>query len=208
MKSRLIGHLSEAEVWPWPWVEQVGMQESCLTVCVVDRQVGHTNTFEQARSLRRWECFRQMVQYLGVMWIWIDLFCFRMRVCWSLVSTLRKAWAVAGELKVTSMHWGGLRVVSVLCWIRWVSIMLGYCCWRFLLKVRHASSRVWGASVSQNRKRLSGRFDTNMVDSLASGGGDRRVNLCWVSCWANSAWSRTFCFLSGVWKLKMTIDLS
>ena len=112
------------------------------------------------------------------------------------MSSLRKDWAVAGELKVTSMHWGGLRVVPVLCWIRWVSVMLGYCCWRSLLKVTHASSRVRGASVSQNRKRLSGRFDTNMVDSLASGGGGRMVKLCWVSCCANCAWSRTCCLLA------------
>ena len=127
--------------------------------------------------------------------MWMDLFSLRIRACWSLLSSLRKDWAAADELKETCMHWGGLRVVSVLCWMRWVSIMLGYCCWRFLLKVRHASSRVRGASVSQNRKRLSGRFDTNMVDSLASGGGGRRVKLCWMSCWANCRWSRTCCVL-------------
>ena len=66
MNSLLMGHLSEAEVWPGPWVEQVGMQESCLTVCEGERQVGHTGILEQVGSLRRWECFRQMVQYLGV----------------------------------------------------------------------------------------------------------------------------------------------
>ena len=46
-----------------------------------------------------------------------------MRVCWIFVSSLRKDWAAAGELNVTCIHWGGLRVVLVLCWIRWTSIM-------------------------------------------------------------------------------------
>ena len=191
-----MGHLSEAEVWPWPWVEQVGMQEFCLTVWEVERQVGHTRIFEQVGSLRRWECLRQMVQYLGVTCMWMDLFSLRMRACWILVSSLRKDWAAADEVKETCIHWGGLRVVSVLCWIRWISDMLGYWSSRVLLNMVQASPRERGASVSKKRKRLSGRLDTKMVDSSASGGGGRMVKLSWVICWLNCLWSSTCCFLA------------
>ena len=71
-----------------------------------------------------------------------------------------------------------------------------------------ASPRERGASVSKKRKRLSGRLDTKMMDSLASGEGGRRVKLCWVICWVNCKWSRTFCFVSFEWKLKMMVFLS
>ena len=48
--SRLMGHLSEAEVWPGPWDEQVGVQLGSLTVWAVERQVGQTGTLEQIGS--------------------------------------------------------------------------------------------------------------------------------------------------------------
>ena len=43
MNSWLIGHLSEAEVWPGPWVEQVGVQLGSFDVWAVERQVGQTD---------------------------------------------------------------------------------------------------------------------------------------------------------------------
>ena len=53
MNSRFTGHLSEAEVWPGPWVEQVGVQLGSLEVWAVERQVGQTLILEQIGSLWR-----------------------------------------------------------------------------------------------------------------------------------------------------------
>ena len=101
MYSWLTGHLSEAEVWPGPWVEQVGVQLGSLEVWAVERQVGQTGILEQIGSFLRWLCFLQVRQYLGVIWMCRDLFDLRRMVWWILVSQLRKAWAEVLESKVT-----------------------------------------------------------------------------------------------------------
>ena len=101
MNSLLTGHLSEAEVWPGPWVEQVGVQLGSLEVWAVERQVGQTLILEQIGSFWRWLCFLQVRQYLGVIWMCWDLLDLRRMVWWILVSLLRKAWAEVLELKVT-----------------------------------------------------------------------------------------------------------
>ena len=64
-----MGHRAEAEVWPSPWEEHVGRQLGCLVLWSRDRQVGQTRIFEQVGSFLRWECLRQVVQYLGTMWM-------------------------------------------------------------------------------------------------------------------------------------------
>ena len=61
-------------------------------------------------------------------------------------------------------------------WIRWVNVMVGYNLSRADLKSRQASARVEGLESSKKRKRLSGRLETKMVVSLASGLGGRREN--------------------------------
>ena len=62
------------------------------------------------------------------------------------------------------------------CWIRWINVMVGYNLSRVDLKSRQASARVEGLESSKKRKRLSGRLETKMVVSLASGLGGRREN--------------------------------
>ena len=80
MNSLLTGHLSEAEVWPGPWVEQVGVQLGSFEVWAVERQVGQTGILEQIGSFWRWLCFLQVRQYLGVIWMCWDLFDLRRMV--------------------------------------------------------------------------------------------------------------------------------
>ena len=53
MYSLLIGHLSEADVWPSPWEEHLGVQEFWCEVCWVDKQVGQTLILVQAGSCMR-----------------------------------------------------------------------------------------------------------------------------------------------------------
>ena len=53
MYSLFVGHLSEAELWPGPWVKHVGMQVGDLTMCEMDRQVGQTRTLDQEGSFFR-----------------------------------------------------------------------------------------------------------------------------------------------------------
>ncbi len=73
-----------------------------------------------------------------------------------MVSHLRKAFGFSGELKVTCMDLGGKRVGGLVesCWMRWTSVMDGYCVLRVDLKSSQASSKVLGNSDSQKRKRL------------------------------------------------------
>ena len=54
--------------------------------------------------------------------------------------------------------------------------MVGYNLSRVDLKSRQASARVEGLESSKKRKRLSGRLETKMVVSLASGLGARSEN--------------------------------
>ena len=83
-----------------------------------------------------------------------------------------KVWAWSGVRNDTLMDLGVDRVLPFLCWIRWILSMLGSEFIRFVRKSSHASARVKGGSVSQNRNRLSGRLSTNMVESSASRGGE------------------------------------
>ena len=53
MNFLFFGHLSEAEVWTRPWVEQVGLQVGNFWVWVVDRQVVQTGILEQVGSFLR-----------------------------------------------------------------------------------------------------------------------------------------------------------
>ena len=109
------------------------------------------------------------------------------------VSQLRKALAFSGELKDTCIDLGGRRVGVLVesCWMRWTSVMDGYCDLRVDLKSLQASSKVLGNSVSQKRKRLSGRLSTNVMDSSASRGGGRILNWWWMVLSLNSVfWNR------------------
>ena len=74
--------------------------------------------------------------------------------------------------------------------------MVGYSLSRADLKSRQASARVEGLESSKKRKRLSGRLETKMVVSLASGLGGRRENWKEVSLGRNSACFRHFSLLS------------
>ena len=60
--SRFLVHRSEAEVWPGPHEEQVGIQWGVLVVCWVDRHVGQTGILEQMEAFFLWVCLRQRVQ--------------------------------------------------------------------------------------------------------------------------------------------------
>ena len=70
--------------------------------------------------------------------------------------------------------------------------MLGYYIQGFILKSEQASARVQGLKSSQKRKRLSGRLETKMVVSSASGLGGRRENWKEVSLGRNSALFQVF----------------
>ena len=74
--------------------------------------------------------------------------------------------------------------------------MLGYCLSRLDLKSRQSSAREKGLESSQKRKRLSGRLETKMVVSLASGLGGRRENWKKVNFGRNSACARHSSFFS------------
>ena len=60
-------------------------------------------------------------------------------------------------------------------------MILGSICLSLVVKSLQASARLCGNSVSQNRKRLSGRFRTKMMVSSASRGGGRSLSLNSVS---------------------------
>ena len=115
---------------------------------------------------------RHTEQYFGVIWTLRDLFCFLIMQWSRRVSVFMKAWARVGVRNDTFMALGVDRVSPFLCWIRWMLSMLGSEFIRFVRKSSHASARVKGGSVSQNRNRLSGRLSTNMVESSASRGGE------------------------------------
>ena len=72
--------------------------------------------------------------------------------------------------------------------------MFGYSLSRADLKSRQASARVEGLESSKKRKRLSGRLETKMVVSSASGLGGKRENWKAVSFGRNSACARHFSF--------------
>ena len=86
--------------------------------------------------------------------------------------------------------------------------MVGYSLSRVDLKSRQASARVLGLESSKKRKRLSGRLETKMVVSLASGLGGRRENWKEVSFGRNSACARHFSFFSWERNCIMTRFLS
>ena len=92
-----------------------------------------------------------------------------------MVSESRKALASSGVRKYTRMALGALVEVGVMVLIRWISSMLGWVLLSSKVKALIASSSVLGCSVSQNRKRLSGKLRTKMVVSSARGGGGRSL---------------------------------
>ena len=168
-----MGHLYEADVWPLPWTMQIWSQVEDLILCWVERQVGQTWIPLHFGSPLWWSCLRHTEQYFGVICTLRDLFCFLIMQWSRRVSVFMKAWARSGVRNDTCMALGADRVSPFLCWIRWMFSMLGSEFIRFVRKSSHASARVRGGSVSQNRNRLSGKLSTNMVESSASRGGGR-----------------------------------
>ena len=106
----------------------------------------------------------------------------RMMVWLMGVSWLRKVLACSGVVKNTLIDLGASKVVEVRCWMRWMWEMVGSICLSLEVKSKHASPREWGYSVSQKRKRLSGRLRTNMMVLSASPGGGG-VSACVQQVW-------------------------
>ena len=83
--------------------------------------------------------------------------------------------------------------------------MLGSICFSLVVKSLQASARLCGNSVSQNRKRLSGRFRTKMMVSSASRGGGRSLSLNSVSLVVNCGWLRILSFSGREKREKITM---
>ena len=177
-----MGHKSDADVCPTsPCVAHIFLQVGRATVCVVARQDGQTRLLEQAESPLRWECWRQVVQYLGTMWM-LRVFEVLGMMTWLMrVSCSRNDLAWDGVEKNTRIALGASMVVVVRCWIRWVLVISGWICFNLSMKSVQASARLCGYVSPQKRKRLSGRLRINMTDSSASRGGGRILSLNSVS---------------------------